>query len=304
MGTTYEIKYVAPADSVALRSELQPGVTAILDAIDRQMSTYRADSELSRFNLSATTDWVPVSADVVTVVSEALRLSEWSGGALDITVGPLVDLWGFGPQRREPRIPSTAEIAAAKTTVGYRRIQARADPPAVRKDNAGVRVDLNAIAPGFAVDRLAALLKGHGVGDFLVELGGEVYAHGRRPDGGKWRVAIERANGGVEKVVELDGVGLSTSGNYRNYFEVDGERYPHEIDPASGWPVRHSGVSVTVIAESCMRADAMSTALLVIGPERGHALAERHNLPALFQITTPTGIEARPTRPFHRFEGR
>lgn len=298
MGTTYEIRYAGKPGELPPRTTIEAGVAVVLESIDLAMSTYRADSEVSRFNRHASTAWLPVSADFATVVTEALRISEWSGGAFDVTVGPLVECWGFGPNGGTPRVPEPAEIAKAMARVGYRHLHVRPQPPALRKDIVSLELDLGAIAPGYAVDRLAALIEQHNISDYLVELGGEVYARGHRPDGGRWRVAIERATvsgGEIETVVELNGVGLSTSGNYRNYFERDGRRYSHLIDPLTGSPAAHQVAAVSVVAASTMRADALSTALLVLG-ESAPPLAELEGIDALFQIASPHGIEVHRTR--------
>jgi thiamine biosynthesis lipoprotein len=302
MGTTYHIKYVVDdGGALPAKSHLHAGVEAILAAIDKQMSTYRPDSELSRFNASRSSDWFAASADLVKVLQEARRVSELSQGAFDVTVGPLVELWGFGPDASPQRIPSPAALQAARSQVGFRHLELRVNPPAIRKHLPSVEVDLGAIAPGFAVDKLAAYLESQGVGSFLVELGGEVYGRGRRHDGQRWQVGIEEpssASGEVDISLELDGQGLSTSGSYRNFFELNGRRYSHEIDPATGWPVQHDTVAVSVIAPTAMTADALSTALLVLGGDTGMQLALRHGLAARFANSSNGGLQYRQTPAF------
>jgi len=303
MGTTYQVKYVAANSPVAARREsLQAGIAAILARMDQQMSTYREDSELSRFNASRSTDWFPVSRELATVLATARTVSHRSGGAFDVTVKPLVDLWGFGSGAPVlPKVPSAETVAAARARVGFGHLSIRAEPPAIRKDIPELEVDLGAIAPGYAVDSIARFLSGRGVQSFLVELGGEVYARGRRPDGQGWQVGIERPTDGPQEVdisLELDGKGLSTSGSYRNYFEHDGIRYSHEIDPSTGAPVRHSTVAVAVVADTVIEADAWSTALLVLGSDRGAELAMREGMAARFIDVGEHGVESRATPAF------
>jgi thiamine biosynthesis lipoprotein len=284
------------------KSALAEGIERILAEIDRQMSTYRSDSELSLFNASRSTDWYPVSSDLLTVLSTAAVISRRSGGAFDVTVKPLVDLWGFGSNSSSsPAVPSSDAVAAARARVGHEHLFIRGEPPAIRKAVPGLEVDLGAIAPGYAVDCIAGFLSRSGVPAYLVELGGEVYALGRRPDGQEWRVGIERPTDTrteVDMSLELDGKGLSTSGSYRNYFERDGTRYSHEIDPLTGAPVGHRTVAVAVVADTVMDADAWSTALLVLGSLRGHDLAVKEGIAARFAVLGPQGIEIRSTPAF------
>lgn len=307
MGTTYQVKYVAGrGPGVSRRETLQSGIAEILAEIDRQMSTYREDSELSRFNASRSTDWIPVSRELATVIETARTISHRSGGAFDVTVKPLIDLWGFGSgPPMPPTVPDAETVAAARARVGFRHLSVRAAPAALKKDIPALEVDLGAIAPGYAVDRIARFLSGGGVQSFLVELGGEVYARGRRPDGRAWQVGIERPTDARQEVdisLELDGKGLSTSGSYRNYFEYGGIRYSHEIDPSTGTPVRHRTVAVAVVADSVIEADAWSTALLVLGSDRGMELALREGMAARFADVGKQGVEIRATPAFQALQ--
>ena len=291
MGTTYTVKLAQLPDGVSLE-QLGERADATLERINALMSTYRQDSEISRFNSSVDTGWQPVSAETGTVIAAALEVSHSTGGAFDITVGPLVDLWGFGPAGERDRLPSAAEIARARQRVGFRKLALRTAPPALRKTDAGVHIDLSAIAKGYAVDRLAELLESVGAHDYLVEIGGELRAGGRKPDGAPWRVAIERPDRGgtgIQRVIALEQAGMATSGDYRNFREIDGERYAHTIDPATGRPVRHTLASVSVVHGSTMYADAMATALMVMGPDHGYAFAESQGLAALFVRRAGTG---------------
>ena len=303
MGTTYSVQVVDPPATLDL-TVLQRNVDAELEQVNAQMSTYRADSELSRFNAGPARDWVPVSAALAETVRTAKRIGAASQGALDVTVGPLVNLWGFGPDLTGDEVPAAAMIQAALARTGLDKLEVRATPPALRKARADLYVDLSAIAKGHGVDRVATLLTAAGIDDFLVEIGGELYGHGVNGRGEAWRIAIERPLASarrVLRVVPLRNIGMATSGDYRNFFEIDGLRYSHSIDPATGWPVRHELASVTVLAETAMEADAWATALLVLGPERGPPLAESAGLPALFIERHADGrIETRSTTAFDR----
>lgn len=281
MGTTWKVAVVAARDPTGER--LRPLVEGELDAVDAAMSTWRDDSELSRLN-RAGPGIAPVSSALFAVLSEAQRVSELSGGAFDVTVSPLVDAWGFGPPGVPPEPPGEATIAALGGRVGWELVRLDPAATAVERLRPGVTLDLSAIAKGYAVDRVAEELEASGVDRFLVEVGGEVRTLGTNARGDAWRVAVERP---VEQrrelytVVPLSGLAISTSGDYRNYYEVDGERISHTIDPRTGYPVRHRLASVSVVDERCATADAWATALLVLG-EEGVERAEELGLAALF----------------------
>jgi len=300
MGTWYSVQLAAlPAglDSPRLRANIE----AELDRVNAWMSTYRRDSEISRFNRHESADWFPVSAETVHVVETARRVSVMTDGAFDVTVGPLVNLWSFGPETREPRVPPEAEIARRRARVGYRRIEIRDEPPALRKTRPDLTLDLSAIAKGFGVDQVAEALEKSGVSDYLVEIGGEVRARGVKSDGTAWRIGVEKPLPGrreLERVLEIRDRAVATSGDYRNFFEVDGKRYGHTIDPRTGRPVEHELGAVTVVEQTCMRADALATALMVLGPEKGHDLAVARGWAALFQVRGQRGIEIRETPAF------
>jgi thiamine biosynthesis lipoprotein len=301
-GTTYHIKVVDLPPALSPET-VHGAIEAELDDITRHLSTYTPDSELSQFNRSHDTGWVPASAGLVEVLTEARRVSELTHGAYDVTVGPLVDLWGFGPQGTGERIPPDAEIAAAKARIGYTHLEIRPEPPAIRKDIPGLSVDVNSIAQGYTVDRVAQRLDSLGIANYLVEIGGELRGKGLNQLGGHWRIGIERPSPGeraVYSIIRIADVGVSTSGDYRDYFERDGKRYSHTIDPHTGRPVTHKLASVTVISENTMRADALSTALMVLGPDQGYQLAEQAGLAAYFIISTDGGFTDRETPAFDR----
>ncbi|QQS55175.1 MAG: FAD:protein FMN transferase [Candidatus Competibacteraceae bacterium] len=291
MGTSYEIKLV-PAPGQVVPTDLQARVEDLLVRINRQMSTYDPDSELSRFNQNPRTDWIAVSPELQQVVAEGLRISELSGGIFDLTVGPLVNLWGFGPEPRRDEVPSAATIAQARERVGYWHLHARAEPPALKKDRADLYVDLSAMAKGYGVDRMAALIDATGIENYLASIGGEIRARGHNGRGEPWTIAIEKPVAGqraVERLIRLGERAVSTSGDYRNFFEQNGQRYSHVINPRTGWPVPHTLASVTVISDRSMVADATATTLLAAGPELGFQLAGEHHLAAFFMLIGPDG---------------
>jgi thiamine biosynthesis lipoprotein len=284
MGTTYEV--VLPRRSVEVsRGEIEALIREVLDEADAHLSGWNPDSEVSRFN-AAGADWFPASRVLVDVVTAAQAVSEASDGAFDVTVAPLVAAWAFGADARPSgTAPSEAELEALLHSVGFRRLELRREPPALRKSVPSLRIDLDGIAPGFAVDRIAARLESLAIADYLVELGGEVRARGRSPGGRGWRIAVEAPLTGERRpyaLIELDGLGVSTSGDYRDFREVDGRRLSHIVDPRSGRPVSHRLASVTVVHASAATADAWSTALMVLGAEEGAQLAGRLGLAALF----------------------
>lgn len=313
MGTTYHIKAVQ-VDASVDREKLHAEIERILAEVDRQMSTYRPDSELSRFNRAAAGEWFDVSPATAKVVAAAQEISEKTAGALDVTVGPLVRLWHHGPKdagdagaaERPFSPPSDEEIADVRKVVGYEKLTVRKNPPALRKCVDGLEVDLSSIASGYTIDRLAELLAARGIDDFMVEIGGEIRASGRREDGMPWRVAVERPAAGPRELfvaLPLRDAAIATAGDYRKFFEFEGRRYSHVIDPATGRPVEHQLASVTVVAETCMAADGWDTPLLVMGVERGAECAEKHKIAALFLWSEGGEVKSRTTAAWQeRFE--
>ncbi len=303
MGTIYSVKLSTPP--VGLDSKpLQAQIDAILDRITQQMSTYQADSELSRFNQNPSTDWIEVSPALFTVVQEAQRISALSGGAFDITVGPLVNLWGFGPGPHLDKVPAAAEIAAAKARVGYQKLSLQAQPPALRKAQPDLYLDLSGIAEGYAADQIAEHLMQLGIQDYLVDIGGEMRLKGHNAEGALWRIAVEKPvtdQRAVQQVLQISDAGLATSGDYRNYFEQDGRRYSHTIDPQTGAPIAHALASVTVIHPNSMTADALATALNVLGPEAAYALAVRENLAVYLLSKAEQGFSTQSSPAFDRY---
>ncbi len=303
MGTTYSITLPRLPEGSS-ETQLRREFDERLAGVNREMSTYEDDSTISRFNRHDGSDWVAVSPAFVEVTRTALELSRLSGGVYDITVAPLVDLWGFGAADNfAERVPSDAEIAAALEKTGYQQLELQTTPPAIRKRNPDLTINLSSIAKGYGVDVLADYLESLGQDDFLVEIGGELRASGRSPRGDRWRIALEKPVAGersVQRTIEIDGLGVATSGDYRNYFEKNGIRYSHIIDATTGKPISHSLASVTVLADTAMRADGWATVLLLLGEETGYELARRRNIAAYFIVSQPPGFATRETAEFTR----
>ena len=273
------------------RDTMAAAIAEELESVNRRMSTYQPDSEVSQFNRATTIDWQPVSVETAQVVQRAIELSRASDGAFDITVAPLVNLWSFGPDGAPEELPSDEAIQQALANVGYTALDVRLDPPALRKSKPQLTIDLSAIAKGFAVDQVARRLEQLGAADYLVEVGGEVRTLGHNPRDRDWMLGIEEpipAMRVADYSVPLSGKSLATSGDYRNFFVVDGQTYSHTIDPAQGRPVSHSMHSVSVIADDCMTADAWATALMVLGPDQVQPYAKKANI-EVFWITSKLG---------------
>ncbi|HSG90695.1 MAG TPA: FAD:protein FMN transferase [Pseudomonadales bacterium] len=308
MGTSWSLRVAAPPETLR-EAELQNAVEARLARINGLMSTYDPDSTLSRFNAARGSAWFPVDAELVFVIDAAQELSRLSDGAFDITVAPLVNLWGFGPGATvgAQELPDAAAIGAARGQIGWQRLETRAEPPALRKDG-DLQVDLSAIAKGYGVDAMAELLEARGVTDYLVEIGGELRARGRNGRDQPWRVGVEvpdpARRGVAREAIGLEAGAVATSGDYRNFFTVDGVRYSHTIDPATGRPVEHAAASVTVLHPSAMWADGWATTLNVLGAERGLALAAERQLPVLFILYAEDGLEERSSPEFEAYRSR
>ncbi len=284
MGTTYQVQAIPPSPRSPSEGAVRQAVEEELEGVNRSMSMFRPDSELSSFNRNTDTGWFAVSPAVAEVVTRALEVSALSQGAFDVTVAPLVDLWGFGRKGPAGRPPAPEEVGRVLQEIGYSNLEARRQPPALRKKRPALSCDLSAIAKGYAVDRVAERLSALGFESYLVEIGGEVRARGQNAENRDWQIGIAApdSSGGLGQVVHLKNTSVATSGDYRNYFEKDGRRYSHTIDPQTGSPITHALASVTVIHPSCTHADALATALNVLGPERGMALAVQEKLPVQF----------------------
>ncbi len=278
MGTTYMVKVVA-GDIRALES-VKEKIDRRLAEINRSMSTYRKDSEISRFNrFKQVGQKFKISNDFWRVMKAGQEIHRLSNGAWDGTVNPLVDLWGFGQSGARDKIPARSEIDALLPDIGFANIDL-VDPGYLVKKRAAVTVDLSSIAKGYGVDEVAALLYSQGFSNFLVEIGGEIFAAGHRQDDSSWRIGINRphADAAVDEVyavVALANQGFATSGDYRNFVEIDGKRYSHVIDPRTGVPVSTGVVSASILSASCAMADGIATAVMVMGVKKGMELIDR-----------------------------
>lgn len=300
MGTTFNITLVAPPADANL-DLLRTRIREKLEHIENIASTYRGDSELSRFNANPSTDWVTVTAEFCGMIAAAQDVSVATDGAFDITIGPLVNLWGFGPTEAQRELPTDAEVAAAQLNVGNTKLQTDCERSNLRKTVASVYADLSGWAKGYAVDEVAAILDAAQIGDYLVEIGGELRVSGHNAEQENFAIAIEKPlknNAMGHSIVRLTDVAVATSGDYRNFYDHDGQRYSHTIDPRTGRPVNHDLTGVTVVDVSTAYADAMATALMVLGPKDGLALAERLGLASYFLVRTENGTEERSTSRF------
>jgi thiamine biosynthesis lipoprotein len=300
MGTTFNITLVNPPAETDLEL-LETKIQDRLEHIENIASTYRDDSEVSRFNAETSTDWERVLPEFCRMVMAASEVSSLTHGAFDVTVGPLVNLWGFGPEIHADNIPADEDIEAARAIVGYEMLQTDCDHSVMRKASPAIYVDLSGWAKGYAVDQIARLLDERGLANYLVEIGGELRVRGHNAEQRKFAVAIEKPlqnNTMHYSVVRLSDVSVASSGDYRNFFEQDGKRYSHTIDPRTARPISHDLAGVTVVSTNTAYADAVATALLVLGPDDGHALAEKLRIAAYFLVRTEDGLEERTTTQF------
>ncbi|WP_339530486.1 FAD:protein FMN transferase [Pseudomonas mucidolens] len=299
MGSTYSIKYIRTPGGPA-PGDVQPQVEAILDEVDRQLSTYRSDSDIERFNDLPANSCQSMPEAVLRLVRAGEQLSQASGGAFDLTVEPLLNLWGFGPQARAVNVPDPAMLAAARQRVGHQHVRIEGDRLC---KEAAVQVDFNSIAAGYAVDRIAERFHQLGIRRYLVEATGELKAAGRKLDGSPWRVALEEPRDDLqvaERIIAVDGFAVSTSGDYRNYFQQEGRRYSHTLDARTGAPITHALASVSVLAPSALMADGLSSLLLILGPRQGWEYAEKQRIAAFFVMREGTGFVTRSNKAFEQ----
>lgn len=288
LGSRYTVKLAT--DRMLGEDELvslQGLVEACVDRVNRLMSPWRTDSEVARFNRHSEDSPFALSAEVFRVLQHAVRIGEESGGAFDVTIGPMVNLYGFGRDALRLTWPGEEELESMRGRVGYRLLELDEAARSVRKRRPDVQCDLSGIAKGFAVDEVAAGLEARGIGHYVVEIGGEVRARGRNPEGRAWQIAIERPLAEqrvVQRVVSLDAQAAATSGDYLVCYMREGRRISHTIDPRTLRPVEHGLACVTVICPRCACADAWATALMVLGPVDGYRLAEEKGLAVLFQV--------------------
>ncbi|MBJ9120036.1 FAD:protein FMN transferase ApbE [Citrobacter koseri] len=286
MGTFWRVNVVDVDASRA--EELRNRIQMQLDADDQLLSTYKNDSALMRFNHSQSLSPWPVSEAMADIITSALRIGAKTDGAMDITVGPLVNLWGFGPEQQPLHVPTQPQIdsAKAKTGLQYLRVINQARQQYLQKDLPDLFVDLSTVGEGYAADHLARLMEQEGIARYLVSVGGALNSRGMNAQGQPWRVAIQKPTdqeNAVQAIVDINGHGISTSGSYRNYYELDGKRLSHVIDPQTGRPIEHNLVSVTVIAPTALEADGWDTGLMVLGTEKAKEVVRREGL-AVYMI--------------------
>lgn len=279
MGTYYAITIDGASETE--RDAIQTEIDTCLVDVNRQMSTWDPESEISTFNKSESTDWFPVSPEFAMVVTESIRIHTFTQGAFDPTVAPLIDLWGFGTKRPKS-FPTEEAIDAAKSQTGMQYIEARAEPASIRRRRPGITLNLSAIAKGHGVDRVSELLASLGYRSHVVDIGGEDRTGIAKVNGQKWRLGVESPLGALQRVIECTEQSVATSGDYRNFFEIKGVRYSHAIDPTTGRPVINPPASVSVLSDSCMTADGLATALMVMGTEKGFQFAKKHKLSVLY----------------------
>lgn len=297
MGTTYSVKALGSFD----RASLERRIDSRLKEVNQLMSTYIGDSEISQLNQLKVSDSMALSRENLQMLSLATRLNQQSNGKFDVTIGPLIELWGFGADPSRTDVPEKILIEQALERTGLDALVIENDSVMKKADTS---VDFSAIAKGYGVDELARLVEEAGSDNYLVEIGGELRARGLNNRGRVWRIGIEtpdEANRVPFTAIPLKNLAMATSGDYRNYFEVDGKRFSHTLDPSTGYPITHQVASVTVLAENTAEADGYATAINVMGEEPGLAMAEELNLLVMVIIKTDAGFETRTTSAFDRY---
>ena len=304
MGTFWRVSVIGvdEAKAQALRAKVQ----AQLDADDRLLSTWKNDSALMRFNHATDTRPWPVSEAMADIVTLSLRIGAKTHGAMDITVGPLVNLWGFGPDKQPVATPDAQATAAAKARTGLQHLQVinQSGRQFLQKDIPDLFVDLSTVGEGYAADHLARLMEQEGISRYLVSVGGALVSRGMNGEGKPWRVAIQKPTdreNAVQAIVDINGHGISTSGSYRNYYELDGKRISHVIDPQTGQPITHKLVSVTVIAPTALEADGWDTGLMVLGPEKAQQVVREQGLAVYMIVKEGEGFKTWMSPQFRTF---
>ncbi len=285
-GTTYHISWWS--ESGVSSDEIRPLFDQQLAGIDKELSTYRNDSYISKFNQSTSTQWQPASDDFLRLLSIARQINQKTQGCYDPTIGPLFNLWGF--KKHDFKVPDSQQIAAVKADIGLDKIQVDEQGKRIRKTLPQVQIDFSSMGEGYTIGKLSTILESHGVVNYLVEFGGDMKIKGHKPDGSKWRIAIERPvhkDDDIQpyKIVTIQdeqGVTLDTSGTYRRSFDADGQSYSHILDPRTGASVTHDLVSASVFGQTPAESDAWATAMLCLGPKAGYQVAQRENLEVFF----------------------
>lgn len=292
MGTTYSVTIVSETE-IENAQALQFQIDERLRQLNQQLSTYIDDSEINGLKKLPINKWGSISTSVEDVLSTSLTVFEWSEGAFDVTLRPLIDLWGFGPSESLDQVPDSKAISTALQRVGFNHLQLDLERHQVRR-KAPVDLDFSAVAKGYGVDQIALLLEQNGVTNYLVEIGGEIRLKGQSAKGRAWTIAVERPQINltqqVYKAISLSDIAMATSGDYRNYFEQNGQRYSHTLDPRTGRPITHNLASVTVLHPSAAMADALATAFNVMGVEQARLLANSKDIAALFIIKEEAGF--------------
>ncbi len=301
MGTSFSIKISSFPDNIP-QKQLKSQIDSVLNEINQKMSTYLDNSEVSQFNHSQSIEWQHSSEDLIRVLLEAKKVSDLTQGAFDVTVGPLVNLWGFGPDPRVFKSPEKNKIDQRLNQVGYKKLLIDKKLLKIKKIIPDLYLDLSALAKGYAVDKVAELLEEHGFLNYLVEIGGELRLKGKNISDNPWQIGIEKpvVNGRlIQKVLPVTNISMATSGDYRNYFEDNGVRYSHTIDPRTGKPITHKLASVTIFTNTTMEADAIATAIMVLGPQEGFDFAEKYKIAAYFLIKTDDDFKEQSTSAFN-----
>ncbi len=301
MGTSYSV--IIPDLPLDLdQVTLEVRIESLLKELNQKLSTYISDSDISRFNQSRSTAWISLPKELVSIVDKANAISLKTGGAYDVTIGPVVNLWGFGnPEKTASDIPDGEELQKALASVGFDQLELRTSPPAIRKKNSILTLDLSSIAKGFAVDKIGEMLERSGVRNYLAEIGGELRTRGMSTRGDAWRIGIEQPDASEPSVLQamrLEDSHIATSGDYRNYFEIDGIRYSHAIDARTGKPVDHKLSSVTVLHNTTTEADGWATALMLLGEKQGFQSARENRIAAFFVIRSEGGYVIKYTDSF------
>lgn len=305
MGTYYTVKITDPMTE-GQQKALQSEINDVLKRCNQEISTYDPHSELSRFNQSRDLTAMPVSAGLADLVRMALTIGHDSGGKHDVTVGPLVNLWGFGPDKRPVKIPTDAQIADARARIGLQHLKVSyaAGQAYLQKDLPDLYVDLSSMGEGMGAEAVADLLETKGLHDYLVEVAGSSRSRGLNDEGKPWRLAIQKPTdeeNAVQAIIQPDGMAVSTSGTYRNYYELDGKRFSHIIDPSTGKPISHRLVSATVIMRSAREADGWATTMMVMGPDLAYQFAKAHGFAVYLISKTDKGFKAEYTQAFEPY---
>jgi thiamine biosynthesis lipoprotein len=303
MGTTWRVIVADPPHDLR-RQALASEIRGILARVDKRMSTWRGNSEVTLYNSRPHGTATPISSETAAVIAGSLRISRLSSGAFDPTIGPAVRLWGFGPEGSTAELPSQGAVDDALARTGAHYVNLSPGLPVLSKGRTGLEIDLSGIAKGFSVDLISRRLSARGLRNHLIEVGGELRASGVNPEGAPWRIGVEKPMLGspsVQRVIAMREGAVATSGDYRNFFTQEGALYSHVIDPRTGRPVTHALTSVTVVAASCMEADALSTAMMVMGPDAGHAFARGLRISAIFMVKDGRSIREVATPEFAKY---